>query len=116
MSAARDEILKKIKTVVEKQDTLSRNLSREKTIACLVSDFFATIQATPAFCFIALNHLTSAVQRFDRRCSVILKEPVGEEPRIEIHWSSRYSTENNCESITTFDVSTAHFQAALENI
>lgn len=120
--SARDEIFKKINAAVKRNKELSKNLSREKTIAQWVSKFFLDVESTKnidqdgAFISLHLMELKSSLMHLDKKVSVSFKEPRDGEPTVEILWSPVYVAEHDCESAMALDASTAHFQAAMEEI
>lgn len=125
MSKVKADLLKQINEQVARKKYLAKEVSREKTIAHWVSEFFIEYEKVKkldtshdnTFSSLAVSKLTIQLRNLDRRCSVIFKEPQADvTPTIEIHWSSQYSQANNCEDVLVFDASAAFFQSAIENI
>lgn len=117
--SARDEILKKINSVVKQKKEMAQLASRQKTIAQWVSEFFSEVEATKnndTLVYFALTRLTQNLHRLDRKCTASFEEPTGRDPVVKIFWSRYYIEANNCEDVTVLDASTAHFQAAMEQI
>lgn len=115
------DMLKQIEAAVKRKKLLSKEISREKTIAHWVSDFFTEIQNTKkmdeygSFTHLALSKLIVNLRVLDKKVAAVFKEPAdGSEPKVEIYWSQVYAAKNNCEEVTVLDAPSAYFQDAME--
>lgn len=126
MSNVKRDLMKEIEAKVAKKKLLAQQVSRQKTVAQWVADFFKEFETTRKIeegdfwrplAHLALNRLNIQLRSIDRHCSVNFAE--GDEdgtPLVEIHWSADFIQKNNCEAVLVFDASSAFFQSALEDI
>ena len=124
MSKIKVDLMKQIEQAVARKKQLSKEVSKEKTIARWVSDFFTEYEKVSrldsssynVFVMLACNKLKIQLRNLDRKCELSLKDENKTDVIVEIHWSPQYAQANNCEEIMVFDASTAHFQCAIEQI
>ena len=118
--SARDEIFKRINAAVKQKGELAKVVaSRQKTISQWVSTFFSEVEAAKgndSLVSLALHQLVINLQRLDRGATAYYKEPSAGDSVVEIYWTKKYAETNNCEPVMALDASTAHFQAAMEQI
>jgi len=117
--SAKDDILKQIDNVIKQNKALSKDLSRERTIAKWACEFFSEVDSVKGdrmLVALALSKFTSKLKPIDKKVSVVFKEPLNGDSQIEIRWSKKYLVANNCESVMVLDSSAAFFQDVMEQI
>ena len=126
MSKVKNDLMKEIEAKVARKKQLAQHLSREKTIAKWVVEFFVEYEKTKKldeghlylhFSTLTLNRLAIQLRALDHKCTVDFKHfEDGGNPIVEIHWSPQFVQANNCEEVLALDASAAFFQSALEDI
>lgn len=119
--------MKEIDARVARKKQLSQQVSRQKTVANWVAEFFTEYEKTKkldraeayqSFAVLALNRLGIQLRSLDRRCVVNYRPEDDNDDNliIEIRWSTKFIQANNCEEVLVFDASSAYFQSAMENV
>lgn len=125
MSKIKEDLLRQIEKSVARKKMLSKEVSKEKTIANWVAEFFTEYEkikrlsaaTNGTFAALAVAKLTTQLRNLDRKCFVNFKEATDDEnAKVEIHWSSQFIENGNCEEVMVFDASAAFFQEAIEKI
>lgn len=123
MSKVKRDLMKEIEAKVARKKQLAQQLSRQKTVANWVAEFFTEYENTRKvekpgdyqyLAYMAINRLAIQLRGLDRKCDVELKESDGT-PIVEIRWSAPFIQRNNCEEVLVFDASSAFFQSAMED-
>lgn len=119
--SVKNDLLKKINASVKRKKELAKEVSREKTVAYLVSEFFSEVEKTKdldrdsgIFAAIALSRLIQFIKKIDYKATVLYKQPASSEAHIEIRWSDNYVSEHNCEPTTVMDAASAFFQNMMD--
>lgn len=116
--------MKEIEAKVARKKVIAKQVSRVKTVANWVAEFFTEYEKTKnmdagsmyqSFAALALNRLSIQLRSLDRKCSVDFRPEDGN-PIVEIRWSKRFIQANNCEEVLALDAASAHFQSALEDV
>ncbi len=124
MSKIKQDLMKEIEAKVARKKQLAQQVSRQKTVANWVAEFFSEYDKTKkldegslyqSFASLALNRLTIQLRNLDRKCSVDFRQTGDGDPTVEIRWSKRFIQANNCEEVLVFDASSAFFQSAMED-
>ena len=117
--------MKEIEAKVARKKVLSQQVSRQKTVANWVAEFFTEFEKTKnmdkgslfqPFVTLALNRLNIQLRGLDRKCSVDFRPSDVGDPTVEIRWSKRFIQANNCEEVLVLDASSAFFQSAMEDV
>jgi len=116
--------MKEIEAKVARKQQLAKHLSREKTVATWVAEFFTEHEKTKRLegeyqylTPLALNRLAIQLRTLDRKCDVYFRQSEEEtNPVVEVRWSAKFIQANNCEEVLVFDASAAFFQSAIEDI
>jgi hypothetical protein len=122
----KSDLMKEIDAKVARRKELAKKLSREKTVANWVSEFFSEYDNTRKldqgngyeyFTSLALSRLAIQLRNLDRKCTVDFRQDEnGGDPVVDIHWSPKFVQANNCEDTISLDAATASFQSAMEDI
>ena len=119
--SVKSDLMKQINAAVQHKKALSKTLTRDKTIATWVSDFFAAVEKTRDIDqngnlgWIEVEKLANNLHTLDRRARVYFSGlKISTEPQIDIHWSSAYITQNNCEPVTVMTAASAFFDKTIE--
>lgn len=122
MSKAKADLLKEIERKIAKKKLLAQSLTRTKTVATWVSEFFTEYEkmkpmedAWGSFATLNLNRLALQMKNLDRKCSVDFRTSEDGTPIVEIRWSANYIQDNDCEDVMVFDPASAYFQSAMES-
>lgn len=124
MSQVKRDLMKEIEARVARKKTLSQQVSRQKTVATWVAEFFTEFEKTRQLGdihgynpleYLALDRLAIQLRSLDRKCQVDLKQNQGQHT-VEIRWSNAFVQANNCEEFLVFDASSAFFQSAMEEL
>jgi hypothetical protein len=123
MSKTRADLFKEIEAKVARKKQVAQKLSRTKTVATWVAEFFTEYEKTKmiednyhSIRTLALNRLNIQLRDLDRKCSVDFRMNDDGVPTVEIAWSSQYIQDHDCEDVLVFDPSAAYFQSAMEDI
>lgn len=119
MSNIKKDLLREIDNKVKRKKALAAVVSKDKTIAKLVSKFFEEEQSMSDYYLIslALTKLTLSIQKIDSKSYVVYKsaDKTNSEPQVEINWSEKYLKQNSCEATLVMSLSEAAFQATMED-
>lgn len=124
MSDIKKDLMKEIEAKVARKKQLAQQVSRQKTVANWVAEFFSEYEKTKkldegslyqSFAALALNRLSIQLRSLDRKCTVDFKQEDINNPTVEINWSQRFIQANNCEAVLVLDASSAFFQSAMED-
>jgi hypothetical protein len=128
MSNVKRDLMKEIEAKVARKKMLSKQVSRQKTVANWVAEFFTEYEkikkmdenSAPysiSFTHLAVNKLELQLRSLDRKCYVSFRKPDdGSNPVVEIKWSQLFIQTNNCEETLVLDASSAFFQSAMEDV
>lgn len=123
MSKVRADLFKEIEAKVARKKAVAQQLTRTKTIASWVAEFFTEYEKNKAvddnwgpMRILALNRLNVQLRNLDRKCDVHFRTSEDGTPTVEITWSPAYIQANDCEEYMVFDPSSAYFQSAMEDI
>lgn len=124
MSNIKRDLMKEIEAKVARKKQLAQQLSRQKTVANWVAEFFTEYENTRKvekpteyqfLAYMAINRLAIQLRAIDRKCVVDLRDSDGV-PVVEIRWSAPFILANNCEEVLVLDASSAFFQGAIEDV
>lgn len=124
MSNIKKDLMKEIEAKIARKKVVAQQVSRQKTVANWVAEFFTEYEKTKnmdtnslyqPFLSLALNRLNIQLRSLDRKCSVDFRPSDASDPTVEIRWSKRFIQTNNCEEVLVYDASSAYFQSALED-
>lgn len=125
MSNIKRDLMKEIEAKIARKKQLAKQVSRQKTVANWVAEFFTEHSKTKKmdegshfqhFTNLALFQLKNQLRTLDNKCSVDFRQSDdGTDPVVEIRWSSKFAQANNCEEVLVFDASSAFFQSAIED-
>lgn len=127
MANIKQDLMKEIEAKIARKKLLSKQASRQKTVANWVAAFFTEYEKTKnletdhtwnmgPFTYLALNRLNIQLRGLDVKSHVDFRKTEDGNPIVEIRWSSKFIQLNNCEEVLVFDASSAYFQSALEDI
>lgn len=117
--SVKNDIVKEIEARVARKKALAKEISREKTIAHLVTEFFDLLEGVKAIDEIgmfqrsALNLLEHKLRDFDKSVRVKYKR---DEELVEIHWSKAYCELTGYEQVLVIDKATAAFDKYFEEL
>jgi hypothetical protein len=125
MSNVKRDLMKEIETKVARKKALAQQVSRQKTIATLVADFFTEYEKVRKmdsgsfyanFEMLVIQSLRAKMSNIDRKCVVNFRKPEdGSNPVVEIKWSQSFVQTNNCEETLVLDASSAFFQSMIDD-
>lgn len=125
MSNVKRDLMKEIEAKVARKKVLAKQVSRQKTVANWVAEFFTEYDKTKKleqgslfqpFAALALNRLNIQLRGLDRKCFVNFRPAEDGNPTVEIQWSKRFIQANSCEEVLVFDAAAAFFQSAMEDV
>jgi hypothetical protein len=125
MSNVKRDLMKEIEAKVARKKVVAKQVSRQKTVANWVAEFFTEYEKTKnldagsiyhSFAALALDRLSIQVRGIDRKCFVDFRRHDDGNPTVEIRWSKPFIQANSCEEVLVFDASSAYFQSALEDV
>lgn len=124
MSKIKQDLMKEIEAKVARKKLVAQQLSRQKTVAKWVAEFFTEHEKLKRIeegtmwqplTSLALNRLAIQLRAMDRKCTIDFRTEDESNPVVDIHWSPNFVQSNNCEETTSLDASSAFFQSAMED-
>lgn len=121
MSKIKMDLFKEIERKVARKKLVAQQLSRSKTVATWVAEFFTEYEKTKqiddvygSIQMLSLNRLNIQLRNIDRKCTVEFRTSEDGTHTVEIRWSPAFVKDNDCEEVMVFDPSSAYFQSAME--
>lgn len=122
-SKAKNDLMKEIMTTVARKKVVAKQVSRQKTVANWVAEFFIELEKVKKMdprsplIYLNCNLLRQQIKSIDKRSNVDLKfDDASLQDVVEITWSDAFVLANNCEKALVLDASSALFQSAMEDV
>ncbi len=122
-SKAKNDLMKEILATVARKKEVAKQVSRQKTVANWVADFFIELEKIKKIdphsplIHLSLRRLATQLRALDRWSFVDLKiDETSKQDVVEILWSDSFVVANNCEAALVFDAASAIFQSAMEDV
>jgi hypothetical protein len=119
--SVKNDLMKQIEASVQRKKQVAKDLTRNKTIATWVSDFFSAVEKTRAldqFGYLdslEVQKLENNLRTLDRRVYITFNQRDANEPVVEIHWSNAYILLNQCDPVIAMTEATAFFEKTMES-
>lgn len=122
-SKAKSDLMKEIIATVARKKEVAKQVSRQKTVANWVAEFFIELEKVKKMdprsplIYLSVKRLAVQINTIDRRAFVDLRfDDASLQDVIEITWSDAFVLANNCEKALVLDASSALFQSAMEDV
>lgn len=122
-SKAKNDLMKEIMATVARKKIVAKQVSRQKTVANWVAEFFIELEKVKKMdprsplIYLNCNLLQQQIKSIDKRSTVDLRfDDASLQDVIEITWSDAFVLANNCEKALVLDASSALFQSAMEDV
>ncbi len=122
-SKAKNDLMKEIMATVARKKEVAKQVSRQKTVANWVAEFFIELEKVKKMdprsplIYLNCNLLQQQIKSIDKRSTVDLRfDDASLQDVIEITWSDAFVLANNCEKALVLDASSALFQSAMEDV
>lgn len=122
-SKAKNDLMKEIIATVARKKIVAKQVSRQKTVANWVAEFFIELEKVKKMdprsplIYLNCNLLQQQIKSIDKRSTVDLRfDDASLQDVIEITWSDAFVLANNCEKALVLDASSALFQSAMEDV
>jgi len=119
VSNIKRDLMKEIEAKVARKKRIAAQVSEVKTVSKWVNEFFTEyekIKKTEWYLrSLAVDQLRHKLSKLDKNCQVNFLD-LNEPPTIEIYWSEPFVEANNCEKVLVFDVASALFESAMEEM
>ena len=122
-SKAKNDLMKEIMATVARKKEVAKQVSRQKTVANWVAEFFIELEKVKKMdprsplIYLNCNLLQQQIKSIDKRSTVDLRfDDASLQDVVEITWSDAFVLANNCEKALVLDASSALFQSAMEDV
>lgn len=122
-SKAKSDLMKEIMATVARKKEVAKQVSRQKTVANWVAEFFIELEKVKKMdprsplIYLSIQRLAYQIATIDRKSHVDLRfDDASRQDVVEITWSDAFVLVNNCEKALVLDASSALFQSAMEDV